>query len=391
MHRTCALALLACLLGSGTAWADDLPVLRIDGATAKLEDGLQRSADGKLWITLADAKRVFAIHVKRLIPRPPAGKRPVKRREQDAWILCGTTRCATYRGKLLGTTEEPAFDLSQLARTLGLRMRSRSGVLDLRSRDASRASKTARARIGGLVPDLALPCLDGVVRRVRVHPGKRLLLATWAPWSPTRDLLQAWAAHHKQRAGRKVDLWLAAVDVEGASRVKDYVDVGFDVPIALDRGAELARRFPMNDVGHWYFIDELGVLRAEGDKLDAVALQWIDLHLDEPLVAARSPEAAEAPAKATIEQAAKLVAAKPKVAAFAFRLAALHLEAGDAAAALQALDDARRRTPGAWYLRKQYWALWQPNRFYAGAIDTRWISEQKKREKNELDWPRRRR
>ena len=110
------------------------------------------------------------------------------------------------------------------------------------------------------------------------------------------------------------------------------------------------------------------------------------------MLEAKPPKAPGTPKRTTtLEQARALVTAKPKVPAHAFRLAALLLDAGDASAALKVLDDARRRTPGAWYLRKQYWALWQPNRFYAGAIDTKWIKEQSKRERDELDYPKRRR
>ena len=389
------LLLLPGMLGSVAAVGADEPlVLRVGERRPELRDGLQHSADGTVWITLHDAEQALHLRAKRLIPRPPAGKRPVARQERDDWVLCDAGGCTTYGGTLLGTTDEPAFDLERLTRPLGYRMTRKEGEIHLRP-TTKREPRTGRGHLGNLAPDLTLRGLDGTLRGLRRHAGRRVLLVTWAPWSPTRDLLQAWAAHHKQRAARKLDLWLAALDIEGAARVKDFVDTGFDPPILLDRNADLARTLPMKDAGHWYLIDELGLLRADGESLDAVALQWIDLHLDEalaePLDAAPAAPAAPAEEGTTREQAALLVAAHPNVPAYAFRLAALHLDAGDVPAALAALDEARRRTPGAWYLRKQYWALWQPNRYYAGAIDLAWQKAQAQRERDELDHPKRRR
>jgi len=407
--------------GSAAARAAEPLVLVVGERRPVLRDGLQQTADGAIWITLHDAQEALTLRAKRLIPRPLSGRRPVARRERDDWVLCDAEGCTTYDGTLLGTTDEPAFDLERLARPLGYRLTRNGGQVRLRPPAGREARGAARGHLGNLAPDLVLKDLDGVARSLRSHPGRRVLVVTWAPWSPTRDLLATWAVHHEQRASRKLDLWLVALDVEGAERVKDFVPTGFQAPILLDRRADLARTLPMNDVGYWFLIDELGLLRADGEKLDAVALQWIDLHLGEPLaaplearvglpapdlaalrasvalapkvagprIALRDALGAEQRAEA-LAVTSELIALQPQVAAHAFALAALQLDAGEITAALASLDEARRRTPGAWYLRKQYWALWQPNRFYMGPIDVAWQKEQRKRERDELDHPKRR-
>ncbi len=405
------------------ATAEDIPPLFLDDDPVVLKEGLQVSADGTLWMTRDDAERTLGVTLKRLIPQPLSGKRPQPRREQDSWILCNKTTCATYRGKVAGLSTSPAFDLARLAKTLGFRFKKSARALHLRSPTKPPAGTQARGRLGGKAPDLTLTFLDGSQRRLLGQTGKRVLLVTWAPWSKTREKLRAWRAAWSQRAARDVVLWLAALDVEGAPRVKQYVDAGFDAPVAVDRKAELARAFRLKDVGHWYLIDELGILRAEGTRLDAVALQWIDLHLDEKLFASQAPAPATpkkvellvlrervqaeprdaAPRLALLDAlgaaeraealgvASRLVQLQPTSMPFAFRLAALHMDGGDYAAAVKVLDAARRQSPGTWYMRKQYWALAEPNRFYAGAIDTAWQAAQRKKERAELDHPKRRR
>ena len=416
-----AVLLLIVLAGAAVATAGEPPRLRVDGKDVTLAGGLQRTADGRVWITAEDLRSALDVVVKPLIPRPPQGRRPDRRREKGGWLLCGRDVCDTYRGEVQGSTANPAFELARVAKQLGMTHAQREGVHRIeRNKGGWAPPKARRASLGRLLPDFELTFLDGSTHRVRDARGTRLLLVTWASWSPTRAQLDPWRVAMEQRADRNVILVLAAIDVEGAEHVRDYAQFAGAVNVAIDRNADLARHLLMNDVGHWYYVDELGVLRAEGSKPDADALAWIDEHLEEkPTVRAAAPagrtpraeltvlreRAAAQPkrAEATLallaalqgdEHAAErrrlaeaLVAQHPKVAPFAFRLAALRLDAGDREGALRALDEARRRVPGAWYLRKQYWALWQPNRYYMGAIDAAWEREQRKQEEKEFGNP----
>lgn len=404
--------------------AEDAPRLRVDDKDVTLTRGLQRTADSRVWITASDLREALDVIVKPVIPRPPQGRKPDRRRERDGWLLCGRDACDTYRGEVQGSATDPAFELVKVAKLLGMRHRAKDGVQHVETPRGRWAVPTPkRGRPGRLLPDIALRFLDGSTHRTRDARGKRLLLVTWASWSPTRGLLDAWNTAILQRASQNVILVFAALDIEGEEHVRNYAQFAGATNVAIDRHADLARHLPMNDVGHWYYIDELGVLRAEGKRPDADALAWIDRLLAEtptprePAAPGRTPdidltvlrERAEAEPKRaapllTLLDALKgpehaterlartkdLVAAHPKVAPFAFRLAALHLEASDRPGAVAVLEAARRRVPKAWYLRKQYWALWQPNRYYAGAIDVAWEREQRKLEEKAFGNPGRR-
>jgi hypothetical protein len=410
--------LLLLLALAPCAWAEDGALqLSVDGKTPKLQDGLQLASDGKVWITTADLRVALDVIVKPMIPRPPQGKRSDRRRERGGWLLCGPDRCGVYHGEVLGEPNAPTFELAKAVKLLGVRHNTKKNVHSLQTSGGRWAAKEPkRARLGMLVPDVALTFLDGSTHRLRDARGKRLLLMTWASWSPSRTKLDAWRSVIAHRAGESVIVVFAALDVEGEKHVRDYAQHAGTARIAVDPYADLARAFPMTDVGRWYYVDELGVLRAEGTKANEEALAWIDLHIKEAAVTRPAPpprrtprvdlgvlrERVKAEPKAVAPrlallrhldasgQAEKLVHARalvehhPSSAPFGFRLAALHLEAGAFATALEVLDAARRRVPGAWYLRKQYWALWKPSRYYAGAIDTAWEKAQRKLEEKEF-------
>lgn len=417
-----ATAVLALALVALPAQAGDAPGLSVDGLAVHLADGLQRTADGRLWITQADLESGLHVVVRRLIPRPPEPRRPRRKDERDTWILCGRTRCAPYPGTAQGTLAAPAFDLARVARALGYRLRTRRDVLELRTKAPRRTAPHRLTRAGTLVPDLQLTFLDGARRSLRRVAPRRLLLVTWATWSASRERLGDWVTFATRRQARDLVLWFVALDVEGADRVRDYVTAAGDVPVAVDRDAELARFFPLQDAGAWFYVDDLGVLRADGTALDDTARMWIDLHLEEKpagrpvtepsapgppdLAALRaqvaaSPRAVE-PRLALLdalgpeqaEEARALTGAllelQPKSVPFAYRAARWALDAGDRPAALAVLDAARRRVPASHLLRRQYRALAEPDRYYKGPIDTAWERAQRLKEDAEFGRPRRR-
>ncbi len=418
MRRVLFPLLLLCLAATAAA-ADDKPRLRLDGKDITLAGGLQRDSQDRVWISAGDLRRALDVIVKPLIPRPPQGRKPDRRREREGWLLCGRERCATYKGKVQGSLAEPAFELGKAAKLMGYAYKRKGAVHDVRTpRGGWSVPQPKRGRLGSQMPDFALTFMDGGTHRVREARGKRLLLVTWASWSPTRKALDPWRTVIESRGDKDLILVLAALDVEGEEHVRSYAQFAGAVNVAIDRNAELARHLPLRDVGHWYYIDELGVLRAEGTKPDDDALAWIDLHLAEKPVVREPPKPGRTPkvdltvlrerveaqpkraeprlalltalgtdathAAERLAQARALVEQHPKSAPFAFRLAALLLDAGDRSEALRVLEDARRRVPNAWYLRKQYWALWQPSRYYTGPIDVAWEKKQRKREELEF-------
>ncbi len=399
------------LLAAGTAHADAPARLIVDGDARTLRGALQVTADGRVWIGQPDLESAFGVHAKRMIPRPPEAsrrRRPL-RRGNDAWILCGDAAFGTYRGEVQGAAQR-SFDLHQAARALGYKVKTRGDALHVAT---SAKQPPRRARIGTRVGDIVLPDLDGTPHRLHGARGKRVLIVTWATWSQSRKDLEEWIAAWSRRARETTVLWFVAFDVEGASRVRDYAPTSDKVRVLVDRNADLLRRLNLNDAGHWFLIDELGILRAEFKRATETDRQWLDLHMEEALVEARPPPAAnprtvsleilreraqaepdnvgarlalaerleaEKSAEARKEIAA-LIALRPRSVPLAFRLTRMQLDAGDNNAALLVLDEARRRVPRIWMVRKQYWALEEPNRFYAGEIDLAWQKKRKKEEK----------
>jgi len=431
MLRRAALLICAAALAwtvAGTARAEDGPGLALAGKPIHLKSGLLRTGDGAVWIARSDLEAALSAHAKQLIPRPADGRRRRQRAQKQSWILCDASRCGVYRGETSGTHANPFFDLAKAAKVLGYGLRQRAGRYDLIP--PTRAARTAgvrRARIGARVSDLTLTFADGTRRRIAGQRGKRLLIMVWASWSPTRALLGPWRASLTVRNESDLEVWFVALDVEGARHVRGYAPLHYGIPIAIDRNADLARIFRLDKVGRWFLIDELGILRAEGDEFAAPDRIWLDEHLREEVVKSKTPALAarragnlpelrarveaepdsvparlalaealaEAPGGAHVREAIRnaraLVALRPQSMPFAFRLTGLLLDTGDRMRAVNALDEARRRTPRLWTLRKQYWALVHPERFYDGEIDLAWQKVQRKKERAWLDPPRARR
>ena len=287
----------------------------MDGKDVVLAGGLGQGPDGKPWVAASDLRRALDVIAKPLIPRPPQTRKPDRRRERGGWILCSPETCATYRGRTQGDPSDPSFELATVTKLLGMKYRVKGGVHEVTTPGGSwTVRQPKRARIGSLLPDLTLHFMDGGSHSVREARGRRLLLVTWASWSPTRSQLDAWRGVIDQRADKNVILVVAALDIEGAEHVRNYAQFQGAVNVAIDRHADLARHLPMNDVGHWYYVDELGVLRAEGMRPDADALAWIDLHLAEtPTTREAKPAGrAAAPDLTVLRERAK---AEPKRAA----------------------------------------------------------------------------
>jgi hypothetical protein len=233
---------------------------------------------------------------------------------------------------------------------------------------------------------------------------------TWASWSPTRSELAAWVEALDMLREEHMALWLVALDVEGEDRVRPFVTERQQVEVGIDRQGTLMQTLPLEDVGQWFYIDELGVLRAQGRDFNETDRRWVAMHREEAFVAQASaepapqkavslqvlrervraePDAAEArlaldaalPPDARDERLANtsaLVEAHPQSASFALRLTAQHLDAGDRTGARESLDAARMRISRGSLLHEQYLALAYPQRFYSGAIDLVWLAAKRK-------------
>ncbi|MDJ0975603.1 MAG: tetratricopeptide repeat protein [Planctomycetota bacterium] len=385
-----------------------------DGYRIKLEDGLALASGGELLITRRDLEDGFGVDVRRLIPRiTPRSKRA--RKQPRTWLLCYGDACVRYKGPVEGADGYESFPLSKIARAFRWKVQREGPIVEIAEGGGGKDRRSGK--LGDRIPDLTLPGLDGTPRSLRALRGKRVLIVLWASWSQSRETLSQWAVEWKTRASKGLELWAAAVDIEGADRARSYVPPEIADRVVLDRDGVLASIFGARDENRFALIDDLGLVRAVGENPDTVDLAWIDAHLletpreatEEERRTPASPSLAElreAAAKnakrveAHVALARALEASDPAAAIASLRTAyerkpksgvAVHLarvllDTGNLPGAMKVLDEARRQNPGAMWLRRQYWALEQPDRFYSGPIDTKWQAEQKKQE--DLEWGR---
>jgi len=375
----------------------------------ELQDGLTSDRDG-LWLSRRDLAKGLQVYAKRLIPSPTETPKRNKRRSTDAWVLCFDGRCRRYEGETGGITGSETFNVSKIARGLGWKIRERKGgwLIEL----SARRAPAARGRHGERVPAMRFDMLDGSTHDTQSHLGRRLLIVVWSSWSSSRKRVNDWV---EQAKARKLDVLAVAVDLEGALRVRPYAPADADAIVALDYEGVVLQALGMATVGRWILIDELGLHRASGDLESSADWFWIEQHLAEPLAPAppaledplsgvgvdalravvqRSPrdfraklalvEALEA--KHRVEAAKvlrELIVAQPRNMTLILRLARFSMDADNRGDAVLVLDAARRLNPARMPLRRQYWALQYPDRFYGGKINEAWQKKRKKTEDEE--------
>lgn len=198
--------------------------------------------------------------------------------------------------------------------------------------------------------------------------------------------------------------------------VKPYADqfkVAF--PVAVDSSDVFGMAFGLKLVPVSYLVDEVGIIRLKGGGPSADFLKQVEAVLAEKPVTARAtvPALAAALPRAEIERAVaanpadwrsrltlarlldgekkfsdalKLLEAsaslQPGSAEVHFAWGLVLLNSGDRDAALTRLKHARDRDPENWRIRKQIWALENPDKFYTGASpDYAWQKQALAREK----------
>jgi len=206
------------------------------------------------------------------------------------------------------------------------------------------------------------------------------------------------------------------VDVQGAPVVKPYVEkAGITFPVAVDAADVLGRAFGLKAIPVSIFVDEVGIVRLQGDGPSKELLAQIEELLRETVTNLRGtpPQLPAAVATAELERrvvadaedwrsrvalarayaeagrhddgiaqletAAKLQPAESSV---PFVWGQVMLQQGQKDAALTKLKQARDLDPDNWRIRKQIWAIENPDKFYSGkSPDFGWQSEQLKKEK----------
>ena len=206
------------------------------------------------------------------------------------------------------------------------------------------------------------------------------------------------------------------MDIQGATVVKPYVEkAGVTFPVAVDPADVLGQAFGLKAIPVSIFVDEVGIVRLQGGGPSTELRAQIEELLREPLTnlrgaAPRLPAALgtaeleqkiaadsndwksrvafaracaeagrRADAIAQLEAAAKLA---PKESSVFFVWGLVLLQQGRQDAAVNKLKHARDLDPENWRIRKQIWAIENPDKFYTGkSPDFGWQSEQLKKEK----------
>jgi tetratricopeptide (TPR) repeat protein len=206
------------------------------------------------------------------------------------------------------------------------------------------------------------------------------------------------------------------VDVQGASVAKPYVEkASVTFPVAVDTADVLGQTFGLKAIPVSIFVDEVGIVRLRGGGPGRELLAQIEELLKEPVTNLRgtAPQLAAAAARADLERkiaadagdwrsrvalarmlsesgrsveavahleaAAKLQPAESGV-YFVWGLVLLQQEQKDAA--LVKLKQARDLDADNWRIRKQIWAIENPDRFYSGnSPDFGWQKEQLTKER----------
>ena len=206
------------------------------------------------------------------------------------------------------------------------------------------------------------------------------------------------------------------MDVQGASVVKPYVEkVGVTFSVAVDTADVLGQAFGLKAIPVSIFVDEVGIVRLQGGGPSKELFAQIEELLKEPVTNLRgtAPQLATAvstdelerkvaasaddwksrvalgrvyaetgrhhDAIAHLEAAAKL---KPTESSVPFVWGLVLLQQGRKDAALKKFKQARDLDPDNWRIRKQIWAIENPDKFYSGkSPDYGWQSEQLKKEK----------
>lgn len=196
------------------------------------------------------------------------------------------------------------------------------------------------------------------------------------------------------------------MDVQGPDAARPYYEKhGVTFPRLVDQENRLGATFGLDAVPNVHVIDEAGLFRGAGLKqteIEALLSEPVVTGLDASVKRLSLDELA-AHAEASPEDASALVAyadalreakrlteavpvyaralkANERYLPAYFGFSSAHLAAGDKAKAVEVLEHARKLFPKNWIVRKQIWALENPERFYDGKVDYGWQKEQLARE-----------
>lgn len=316
------------------------------------------------------------------------------------------------RAVLLGST--PMAQAKALAEILGVEYQWDEGqrrVLLRGQRPARPApdDRAAPAAPGGIF-DLTLSDFAGAAMPLARLAGRPTVLVIWASWSESRDRLSEWQTFYSRHRDTGFRLLAVAVDAAGAEVAKPYVDrARLGRRAALDERNLLGERLGFKSLPMIFLVDEQGNAaeadddeqrivrwlgarrradRAAGTKADVSAresTQVVEKRLradpDNPALRLQFADAlADAGdwnrAARQYRRAAEVASPSPIA---LYRLGVALLKKGKSRQAAASWRRALKIEPDNEIIKKQVWAVENPERFYRGAIDLDWQRQQERR------------
>lgn len=120
--------------------------------------------------------------------------------------------------------------------------------------------------IGQAAPDFTLHTVDGQQYRLADLRGRPVMVnffATWCP--PCKAEMPLLEEAHRREQGSGSDLVILAIDLnEAAVTVRSFQErLGLTLPILIDKGDQVSRRYGIVPLPTSYFIDREGIVRAK--------------------------------------------------------------------------------------------------------------------------------
>ncbi|MEI8041675.1 MAG: redoxin family protein [Verrucomicrobiota bacterium] len=337
---------------------------------------------------------------------------------RSEFVLCHEDRCALTRSVVTNANGDYLVEIVALAKALSAKARftaGRTSVAFTVSGADMQPSETL-PQLGSFAPNLTLTTLAGKPVSLSDYRGRRLLINSWASWCGCRNDLPAWEKFYEKHRARDFEILSVAVDVQGAKVVRPYVEkAGVTFSVAVDESDVLGCAFGLKLTPVSILVDELGIIRALGNGPKKDFLAQIETILDEPLSEAHTePQAglsssskvklrkciAASPddwrarinlavilvAEGDLAEATRQLAAaaqfKPEDAGVHFLTGQILLQQQKREEALASFRKARELDPANWRIRKQIWAIENPEKFYARPNpDYRWQKEALEKER----------
>jgi hypothetical protein len=185
--------------------------------------------------------------------------------------------------------------------------------------------------------------------------------------------LPVWQQFYEANKDAGVEVLTVAMDAQGPERPRPYVErAGATFKTVVDQGNLLGGLYGFKAVPNGYLIDENGTVSyMKLGGFDIRRAETCDV-LDRWLAGESSPDSDEAAPVSGSDAASKL-----------FSQGIANYDRGDTETAVSLWRQALLQNPDNYIIRKQIWAVENPDRFYEGDIDYDWQREIRTAEEND--------